>query len=422
MTITNSAPASALAWRGQGDGRPRLVVVASHPIQYYAPFYRALARSGRIDVFALFCARIGLKSMLDPEMGVELAWKMDLTGGYGHEFLPEADGIKKTGFSEIDNPSVASALERHKPDVVLLHGYSNKTMLRALAWCRRGGVPAMMISDSSLHIGTPAWARLAKRLTLPVLLSQFSAFLSIGDSNRRYIEHYGVPASRIYRVPNMIDEGFWNFRQQKLQQRVKWREKLGLGENELAVLFVGKLIARKRPADLFAALRLIKAGAAPLRPIRVLLAGNGVELDALKAQAAAENLPATFLGFVNIDELPGIYCAADVLAHPAEIETFGVIVLEAAILGLALVLSDRVGALGPTSVARPDDNALVHRCGDVEGLAAALTRLANEPATLARLATRSAEISRDHDGAVSVGGTLAAIARCLRRTADTLGA
>lgn len=140
-----------------------------------------------------------------------------------------------------------------------------------------------------------------------------------------------------------------------------------------------------------------------------------MELDALKARAAAGNLPASFLGFVNIDQLPGIYCAADALAHPAEIETFGVIVLEAAILGLPLVLSDRVGAIGPTSVARPGENTLVHRSGDTEALAEALRRLADEPDTLERLAQCSLAISRDHDGSVSVAGTLAAIGHCLGR-------
>jgi len=389
--------------------------VASHPIQYYAPFYRALAASGELDVHAIFCARIGIDTKLDPEMGVELAWKMDLLGGYAHEFLPEADGIEKVGFSEIDNPSVAAALDRNRPDVVLLHGYSNKTMLRALRWCRRRRVPAMMISDSSLHIGTPAWARLAKRLTLPVVLGHFSAFLSIGDSNRKYLETFGVPSARIFRVPNMVDEGFWAFRERRGEERSRWRAKLGLAETDLAVLFVGKLIARKRPADLLAALEHIERGPAPARRIRMLFAGNGAELELLKERAARSNLDASFLGFVNMDELPGIYCAADVLAHPAEIETFGVIVLEAAILGLPLVLSERVGALGPTSVAREGDNALVHPVGDVAALAEALHRLSREAETLTRLTERSLAISRDHHGSVSVAGTVQAVVHCTGR-------
>lgn len=414
MTLAD-AHQTSISRPGSLHARPRLVIVASHPIQYYAPFYRALAASGEFDLHAIFCARIGIDTKLDLEMGVELAWKMDLLGGYAHEFLPEAHGIEKTGFSEIENPSIAAALDRNRPDVVLLHGYSNKTMLRALNWCRRRRVPAMMISDSSLHTGTPAWARLVKKLALPVVLGRFSAFLSIGDSNRKYIETFGVPSARIFRVPNMVDEGFWAFRERRSEERSRWRSKLDLAETDLAVLFVGKLIARKRPADLLAALEHIGREPAPTRRVRLLFAGNGVELEPLRERTARGNLDASFLGFVNVDELPGIYCAADVLAHPAEIETFGIIVLEAAIMGLPLVLSERVGALGPTSVAREGKNALTHPVGDVAALAAALSRLANEPETLSRLAENSLAISRDHDGSVSVAGTVQAIAHCMGR-------
>lgn len=397
------------------DAVARFVVVASHPIQYYAPFYRALAARTNMHVHAIFGARIGLEKMRDTEMGVDVAWAMDLLGGYSHEFLPEAAKIKRTGFREVDNPSVGAALARARPDVVLLHGYANKTMLRALAWCRRNGVPAMMISDSSLHIGTGSSARLAKRIALPLLMSQFSAFLSIGDANKRYLETFGVPASRIHRVPNMVDEGFWAFRARRDAERIERRRSLGLTDDDIAVLFVGKMIPRKRPGDILAALERIKATGGPATRIKALFAGNGELLASLRATAVAKGLPAQFLGFINVDELPGIYCAADALVHPAELETFGVIVLEAAILGLPLVLSDRVGALGPTSVAREGENALVHAAGDVGGLAEALTRLASDAELRARLGAASLEISKEHDGGVSVGGTVAAVEHCLKR-------
>lgn len=397
------------------EGKVRFTVVASHPIQYYAPYYRALAARTDMRVHAIFAARIGLEKMRDAEMGVDVAWAMDLLGGYSHEFLPEADAIKRTGFREVDNPSIGAALSRERPDVVLLHGYASKTMLRALAWCRRNRVPAMMISDSSLHIGTGPAARLAKRVALPVLLAQFSAFLSIGDANQRYFETFGVPRSRIFRVPNMVDEGFWAFRARRDEERVRRRQALGLAEDDIALLFVGKLIPRKRPADILAALERIAGAGGPPTRLKALFAGNGELLTALQETAAARHLPASFLGFVNVDELPGIYCAADALVHPAELETFGVIVLEAAILGLPLVLSDRVGALGPTSVARPGENVLVHRSGDVPALAEALVRLASDPALRARLGAASLRISADHDGGVSVAGTVAAIEHCLKR-------
>jgi glycosyltransferase involved in cell wall biosynthesis len=402
-------------------GSIRLVVLASHPIQYYAPYYRALAVKSPLDVHAIFCSRIGLDKLLDPDMGIMMSWKMDLLGGYDHEFLPESECIKTASFSEINNPSVEAALQRGRPDVVLLHGYAQITMLRALAWCRRHSVPAMMIADSSLHTGTPAISRMIKAMILPIVFSRFSAFLSIGDSNQRYYETFGVPPERIFRVPNMVDEGFWAHRHRRLEERTRLRATLGLADNDLAVLFCGKLIARKRPADLLDALATLKEMSPTPHRIRLLILGDGEQRAALEADARARALPVDFLGFVNIDKLPAYYCASDVLAHPAEVETFGVIILEAAILGLPLVLCDRVGAIGPTSIARLGRNALLHSVGDTQALAATLHRLASEAHTLAALGEASLRISEELDWRVSVAGTVAAIERCLGRKIATGG-
>jgi glycosyltransferase involved in cell wall biosynthesis len=398
--------------------RTRFAVVASHPIQYYAPYYRALAGKGNLQVRAFFASRIGIDKTMDPGMGVEIEWKMDLLGGYEHEFLPGAERIKTTGPRKINNTGVGAALERFGPDIVLLHGFAQMTMLKALVWCRRKRVPAMMISDSSLHAGTGRVMRGLKSAVLPVIFRQIGAFLCIGDANARYLQAFGVPSARRFRVPNMVDEGFWAYRERRAEARAWMRAELGLDANDLAVLFVGKLMGRKRPGDLLAALKRLSEHHTTSKRVKLLFVGDGELRAGLQAAAARDRLPAHFLGFINIDKLPAYYCAADVLAHPAEIETFGVIVLEAAILGLPLVLSEKVGAIGRSSIARPGENALIHACGDVEALSGLLARLASEPETLARLGEASSRISTDHDGHVSVAGTLAAIECCVEGTAS----
>jgi glycosyltransferase involved in cell wall biosynthesis len=389
--------------------KSRFAVVVSHAIPYYVPYYRALVKHGGLDLRVYFASRIGLDKTLDPGMGIELAWQTDLLRGYEHVFLVNAAFITQASFRKVDNPDVGRALDAFAPDVVLIHGYMQMTMLRALAWCRRSNVPALMISDSSLHSGTSLLMRGLKHLVLPSIMRQFSAFLSVGDANQKYLETYGVPRTHIFHVPNLVDEGFWTHRERREDQRARMRRSLGLDENDLTVLYVGKLIARKRPRDLIAALTYLRSMPPTARPITVLFAGDGALRGTLEREAAELGLPARFLGFVNIDALPGYYCAADVLAHPAEIETFGVVVIEAATLGLPLVLSDRVGAIGPASIARPGENVLTYPCADTVALAAALHRLASEPETLSLLGTASLRISHELDWRKAVSGTLAAI-------------
>jgi len=89
------------------------------------------------------------------------------------------------------------------------------------------------------------------------------------------------------------------------------------------------------------------------------------------------------------------------------------IALEAAALGLPLVLTTRVGAVGPSSIARPGKNTIVHEPGDVPALASSLAQLADDPALRRAMSDASLEFSKDHDGLMSVENTVRAVQYCL---------
>jgi glycosyltransferase involved in cell wall biosynthesis len=83
-------------------------------------------------------------------------------------------------------------------------------------------------------------------------------------------------------------------------------------------------------------------------------------------------------------------------------------------MGLPMVISDRVGAVGPTDIARPDQNTIVYPCGDAAALTDALAMLATDDALRYRMGKRSQEIFEDQDVEASVGGLLKAIAAVRR--------
>jgi glycosyltransferase involved in cell wall biosynthesis len=391
----------------------RLGVVVSHPIQHFAPYYRAIAQEGSVQIKAFFCSRIGLDNIRDPDgMGVEISWATDLLGGYDHVFLPEAPSVKRTTFRDVDNPSVTAYLDEYEPNVLLLHGYAQKTLVRVVLWARRRGVPIMMISDRTFFGRTTVPRRAARRLVLPLILRQFRALLVFGDSIEQFYSSFGARREQIFRVPIMLDQAFWRARENRTEVRALMRAELGL-ENEFAVMYVGKFYSTKRPDDLIAALEIINERKTTKRRVTMMFAGDGETRAALEQRARRSNLPARFLGFVNVDQLPRMYCAADALAHPASNECYGAITVEAAVCGLPLVLSDRVGAIGTTSIARPGENTLVYPCTDVKALATAIEKLANDPDLVSRTSGASLRFSEDHDGRMSVGNTLRAIADCV---------
>jgi glycosyltransferase involved in cell wall biosynthesis len=391
-----------------------LAIVVSHPIQHFVHSYRSLAEREEIALKVFFCSRIGLDAYFDREMNTEIAWSMDLTSGYDHMFLCEAGRIKEVGPVRVDNQSISEKLAGFDPDAVLTYGYSSMTSLRALAWCRRRGIPSMMIGDSVLLHDRGRWKTLFKTVALPAVLRQFSCFLTTGDHKEAYYLHYGIPSGRFFRVPLTIDEPSYHAAgTDRSRLRLAFRRAHGINERALVVLYVGKLYDQKRPGDLLAATEEIRDAAKASTPLHAVYAGSGPLLADLSAQAQAKKLPITFLGFVNVVRLPEVYCGADILAHPSERDPHPLVCAEAACIGLPLVLSDRVGAVGPTDIARPDENALVYPCGDVPALADALHRLVWEPETRARMGEASKRIFDELDVRKSVEGTLAAVRYCL---------
>lgn len=387
----------------------RLAIVVSHPIQHFVPLYRALAASEDIALRVFYASRIGLERYYDAEMKTEIAWSMDLLSGYDHVFLPGAEAIREVSFRSMNSPGLAAALDAFDPDAVMIYGYAQINALRAMAWTRRNRRNAMMISDSELRRPRSGPVGRIKAWLVPRIYARIDNFLSVGDCNEAYYRHYGIPAERIFRSPFTIDEQTYRAQlTRKDAARAALRAELGVAQDALLALFVGKLSARKRPFDLIAALRTRRdAGGVP---VHAVFAGNGETMAQMQEEAVREGLPAHFLGFVNVDRLPSIYAACDMLVHPSEADPHPLICSEAACLGLPMVLSDRVGAEGPTDIARAGDNALVFPVADVDALAARIDALANDPALRARMAARSLAIFDELDVNRSIDGIRRAMA------------
>lgn len=387
----------------------RVAIVVSHPIQHFVSFYRALAADPQIQLTVIFCSRIGLEPYFDHAMNTMIAWKMDLLGGYDHVFLPEAESITRTGPLEVDNPSVTDELDRIAPDAVVIYGYIFKTSRRVLKWSCKTGTPALMISDSELKTRRAGWKEAVKRLVVPRLLRRVAAFLTVGDCNEDYYRHYGVPEERLFRSPFTIDEEtYLAARANKAELRARIRAELSIADYEIVALAVGKLSARKRPGDVVEALRIARRNAPDL-PIRVVFAGNGAEMARLKADVAAEDLPVNFAGFVNVDRLPGYYAAADMIVHASSRDPHPLVMSEGACIGLPLLISSRVGAAGPTDIARPGENAQLFMVDDPPALASALIALAGDRDLRVAMGARSIEIFDELNMARSVTGAKAAL-------------
>ena len=395
-----------MAQARSGNGL-RLGILASHPIQYQAPVFRALAARCDLDVF--FAHRQSAQAQAQAGFGVAFDWDVDLLSGYRHRFLSNV--ARRPGvdhFRGCNTPEIADLIRDGRYDAFLVQGWHLQCFWQAVRACRRQGVPVMVRGDS--HLGTPR-ARLKqwiKAAIYPALLRQFDACLYVGQRNREYLEHYGVPAERLFFAPHCIDNDAFAAGAARVDRAAR-RAAPGLNESAKAVLFVGKLLERKRPLDLLRALAALRIRGVDAHAV---FAGDGPLRDQLSNNARDLDVPAHFLGFRNQSQLPEAYTLADAMALPSEAsETWGLVANEAVACGTPIVISKAAGCA--PDLVDEDATGATHAMGHIEqltdALARALTIPRHAPDIIAKADAYSVRATAD--------GVLAATAALIRRRA-----
>jgi len=356
------------------SARIRLTAVLTHPIQYYAPWFRHIqAHAPEIDLTVLHATE---PTPVQQGVGFDQAfeWDVPLTEGYRAVTVRSAkptDRIDSGHFTGLDVPEIGDAIAKTRPDVAMITGWYSVTLVRALIACRRLGVPTLNRGDSHLLSGPRGWKRLLWTLKTRVFLRQFDGFLCPGQRVEEYLHWHGVPDYRIFRVPHAVDNDMFAATAAPFQQpeaRAAARQRLGIESDAFVPLFVGKLVPSKRPTN------IVRAAARLGGRVSVMFVGSGALEAELRAIAAELRVDLKLIGFRNQTELGEAYALADCLVLPSDYpETWGLVVNEALATGLPCVVSDAVGC-APDMI-RDGQSGYVYPLGNVEELAAAFEKV-----------------------------------------------
>jgi len=354
----------------------RVTVVLTHPIQYYSPWFRYVTGARPELALSVVYATVPTAEQQGTGFGRPFQWDVPLLEGYSYTVARAAragDRVDADHLFGIDGHRIGAALLETNPDVVLVPGWHSAAELRAIHTCRRHGIPLLYRGDTYLQAAPRGVKRSLWHAKTRRLLGLFDAYLSVGKRAGAYLRYFGVPESKIFATPHMVDNEFFRCSAAGFDNeasRRAARQELGVPVDADVVLFVGKLEPKKRPLDLIAAAADLQAR----RRVHVLIAGSGSLEAECREQAARLGVSVTWAGFQNQASLGRIYAVADCLALPSDwSETWGLVVNEAMATGLPCVVSDRVGC-GPDLVLEGETGA-TFRAGDTSDLAAALDRV-----------------------------------------------
>ncbi|MCX5946749.1 MAG: glycosyltransferase [Cyanobacteria bacterium] len=401
----------ALGPRLLADRRRDLLIVTTHPIQYQAPLFRALAADPQLRSEVLFLC-LPDERQQGAGFGLPFSWDVPLLDGYPWR---QARSIRGSGALDryfglwLLRPlaELGFGPGRKRPDAVLITGWQCFGMLQLLLAARLLGLPVLLRTEANDLRQRPWYLRLWHRL----LVHQARFCLPIGKSSARYYRRLGVPRERLRPSPYFVDNGFFQTGLETLESsRQQLREQWGIPQQAFCFLFAGKLQPKKHPLDLLDALRLL-AAVTPLRhdAVHLLIVGSGELEEQCRELVSRHQLPVSFAGFLNQGHISEAYRAADCLVLPSDAgETWGLVVNEAMACGLPALVSDQVGCA--EDLVEPGLTGEIIPCGDIPALCAAMTRIAADPERSRSMGRHARErVSSQYTAATSAAGIREAV-------------
>ena len=271
---------------------------------------------------------------------------------------------------------LVKALAEVTADVI--HVHSPLSIISTQAAARRGSTPMVVTYHGDFFKKgrlSNCFKRIRNSLQLPYVLDRAHTVIALSRSDAALLATYGQDPERIEVVSPGMD-----------MDRFEDGPEPGSRVDQ-KLLYVGRVVYQKGVRELmhsFAALCEDEEG------VELVVAGDGDDLEEMKELTRRLKVEdkVSFRGWVNRDELIGLYHEATALILPSFSEGMPYAVLEAMAAGRPVICS-RVSGL--EEVVDHGVNGLLYDLGDEEGLRNAMLRLVRDPEESRRMGQRGRE-------------------------------
>ena len=170
-------------------------------------------------------------------------------------------------------------------------------------------------------------------------------------------------------------------------------EKYGISKDKKILLYVGRVDPEK---NVGLVIKAFKKAQVKLPKTELVIVGDGVDKARLERLASGYDLgdSVKFLGRVMPPDLYELYKIGDVFVTASEIETQGIVLIEAAATGLPLIAVNK-GAV--KEVCQDGQNGVLCEPGNIEEISNAMIKILSDDELFKKYSKKSLEIAHGHD-------------------------
>ena len=327
----------------------KLLILASHPVPYHASVFRKisqqLAQAGH-ECLVVYLSDFSLQGYFERSFSLSLAWDEPLLEGYRSVILNKSVNHQPVSFFDLKSPGFQQLLQSEKPTRILVVTLNYLGAISAIVQARLQGIPlTLRFETNDIAFVRSKYKEIGRFLAYKSLYTLFDSAIAYGTLNRQHLLSHGFNSKQLGLSYFCVPDRFQSLSlEEKQHLRETLRRQLGFSDDQTVVLFCGKLIVKKNPELLIAAMSHIAES--ERRRLALLYVGAGFLAEKLQSMAASiSDLQVHFAGFKNQLELPPYYLAADLLVLPSrrQGETWGLVVNEALHAGLPCIVTDAVG-------------------------------------------------------------------------------
>jgi len=282
-----------------------------------------------------------------------------------------------------------------RPDVLLPYTILPNTLCGlAIRWC--GAASVWNQRDSG-----GAEVELPGRWMQEEAMARTSAFVSNSQGGREYLMGCGVADGKISVVPNGVRLAA------SRMNRSAWREKLGVGEQHLAVCMIGNIQPLKDHETLLRAWALVVDRMVPQKLVLCLAGELASTAGAMQELAGRLKIAETVRWLGAVDDVAGLLGAMDLAVLSSRKEGLPNGVLEPMAAGLAVAATDVAGVR--EGLGEGEQVGYLAAAGNAEALAQKMVALLEDAGLRRRLGTANRQRIGEHFAAEVMGRRVAAL-------------